>query len=39
MRTGKPLIVLLLAAVLGLDLGGMARAESAKDYLERGIEL
>jgi tetratricopeptide (TPR) repeat protein len=30
--------VLQLAVVLGLTLGGMARAESARDYIERGIE-
>jgi hypothetical protein len=38
MKTGKPPIVLLLAVVLGLTLGGMARAESAEDYFERGLE-
>jgi tetratricopeptide (TPR) repeat protein len=38
MKTGKPLIVLLLAVVLGLALGGMARAQSASDYFYRGLE-
>ena len=35
MKTSKP-IVFLLAVVLGFAQGGMARAESARDYHERG---
>jgi tetratricopeptide (TPR) repeat protein len=38
MKTSKFLIVLLLTMVLGLALGGMARAKSVEDYLKRGIE-
>ena len=37
MKTGRFLIVLLLTMVMGIVLGGMARAQSARDYHERGL--